>query len=93
LIPAVIYSSSAVKSVRLATIIAAAAVSVTLPGQALAAGSPSSQITSTAPARLTQTRTTSAALPNTGLNLMPETVVGLALLGAGVGLRARRSRG
>jgi LPXTG-motif cell wall-anchored protein len=59
----------------------------------LAAGSPSSQLTPTAPSRLsTPKSTTSGSLPNTGLNLLPETIAGVALLGAGVGLRARRSR-
>jgi hypothetical protein len=32
------------------------------------------------------------SLPDTGLNLLPETVLGIALVGAGVGLRLHRSR-
>jgi hypothetical protein len=32
------------------------------------------------------------SLPNTGYDLLPETVLGLTLVGAGVGLRLRRAR-
>jgi hypothetical protein len=72
-----------------------------MPAGALAAGSTStsSQITPTAPARLTTTAATttrSAAqrgtLPDTGYELLPETVLGLTLVGVGVGLRVRRAR-
>lgn len=67
----------------------------------------SSQITPTAPSRLTTTAaavtttttppatTTSAQrgpLPNTGYDLLPETLLGICLVGAGVGLRVRRAR-
>jgi len=77
------------------------------PAGALAAGSTtttSSQITPTAPARLTTPSATpttvtststdnrSATLPNTGYDLLPETLIGVALVGVGVGLRFRRSR-
>jgi LPXTG-motif cell wall-anchored protein len=67
----------------------------------MAAGSTtttSSQITPTAPSRLTTTgdATTTTPqhgpLPNTGYDLLPETVLGLALVGAGVVLRVRRTR-
>jgi hypothetical protein len=82
-----------VKTVRLAALIATCAVSAAVPSQALAAGSPSSQITPTPPSRLSPPKsTTPGSLPDTGLNLLPETIAGVALLGAGVGLRARRSR-
>jgi len=89
-----------VKPIRPALILATAALAA-VPVPALAAGAPSSQITPTAPSGLTTpttattpgvTTTTSGNLPNTGLNLLPETVAGLALVGAGIGLRARRSR-
>lgn len=79
-----------------------------MPAGALAAGSTtttSSQITPSAPSRLTTTTppattapsaTTTAAprgpLPNTGYDLLPETLLGLTLVGAGVGLRLRRAR-
>jgi hypothetical protein len=66
----------------------------------------SSQITPTAPSRLTTTSATattvtsssagttghSATLPNTGYDLLPETLIGFALVGVGVGLKLRRSR-
>jgi hypothetical protein len=82
-----------VKSVRLAALIVTCAIGVAAPGQALAAGSPSSQITPTAPSRLSTPKpAASGTLPNTGLNLLPETIAGAALLAAGVGLRARRVR-
>ena len=78
-----------------------------MPVGALAAGSTtttSSQITPTAPSRLTTTSVTTPAtatsttrqggtLPNTGYDLLPETLLGLTLVGAGVGLRLRRARG
>ena len=74
-----------------------------MPVGAIAAGSTtttSSQITPTAPSRLTTTMpaaTTTAeprgSLPNTGYDLLPETLLGLTLVGAGVGLRLRRARG
>jgi hypothetical protein len=59
-----------------------------------------SQITPTAPARLSPTTTvmtsttgsSNGTLPNTGLNLLPETLMGCALLLVGAGLRYRRSR-
>lgn len=73
-----------------------------MPAGVLAAGSTtttSSQITPTAPSRLTTTSpaatgTTSqrGTLPNTGYDLLPETLLGLALVGTGVGLRLRRAR-
>ena len=68
-----------------------------MPFGALAAGSTtttSSQITPTAPSRLTTTTTAAPAgsLPNTGYDLLPETLLGLTLVGAGVGLRLRRAR-
>lgn len=73
-----------------------------MPVGALAAGSTSttsSQITPSAPSRLTTTTpagSTTAAprapLPNTGYDLLPETLLGLTLVGAGVGLRLRRAR-
>lgn len=75
-----------------------------MPAGALASGSTtttSSQITPTAPARLTTSATTTStatttapggALPNTGYDLLPETLLGLTLVGAGVGLRLRRAR-
>ena len=67
-----------------------------MPVGALAAGSTtttSSQITPTAPSRLTTTTTAapSGSLPNTGSDLLPETLLGLTLVGAGVGLRLRRA--
>ena len=85
------------KSIRIATPIVALVIAVAAPAQALASGPGSSQITPTAPSRLTTTTTTptsttAGSLPDTGLNLMPETVAGLALLGVGVGLRTRRFR-
>jgi hypothetical protein len=101
--------SGPVKSFRFAAAIASVGVSLAMPVGAVAAGSTtstSSQITPTAPSRLTTTSatptTTSAtptstaprgSLPNTGYDLLPETLLGLTLLGAGVGLRLRRARG
>ncbi|MGH2863462.1 MAG: hypothetical protein ACRDLT_18450 [Solirubrobacteraceae bacterium] len=72
-----------------------------MPVGAVAAGSTtttSSQITPSAPSRLTTTSATvtttpqRGSLPNTGYDLLPETVLGLVLVGAGVGLRLRRVR-
>ncbi len=61
--------------------------------------STSSTTTTGAPAATTTTGTgtgtstvPSGNLPNTGLNLLPETVAGLLLLATGVGMRVRRSR-
>jgi hypothetical protein len=82
-----------VKPIRLTALIVAAAISVAIPAGASAASTTSSQITPTAPARLTTTTATSSApLPNTGLNLLPETVAGIILVFTGVGMRLRRSR-
>lgn len=58
------------------------------PAPALAASSATSRLTAKPPSRLA--RTQHGNLPMTGTDLLPETLVGLALLGAGVGLRARR---
>jgi hypothetical protein len=66
----------------------------------MAAGTTSSsQISPTAPSRLstkpaTDSATTAHAgtLPNTGYDLLPETALGLALVATGVGLRVRRAR-
>lgn len=93
------------KPLRFAAAIASVGVSLLAPAGALAAGSTttSSQITPTAPSRLTTTTpaatatsggtaTPAGTLPNTGYDLLPETVAGIALVGAGVGLRLRRSR-
>lgn len=73
-----------------------------MPAGVLAAGSTtttSSQITPTAPSRLTTTSATATSttshngtLPNTGYDLIPEALVGLTLVGAGIGLRLRRTR-
>ena len=73
-----------------------------MPAGVLADGSTtttSSQITPTAPSRLTTTSATatstaspSGSLPNTGYDLLPETLLGLTLVGAGVALRLRRAR-
>jgi hypothetical protein len=90
-----------VKSFRFAAAIASVGVSLAMPAGAVAAGSTTttaSQITPTAPSRLTSTTPAPAAagphgtLPNTGYDLLPETLLGLTLLGAGVGLRLRRAR-
>jgi hypothetical protein len=59
-----------------------------------------SQITPTAPSRLSSTTTTNTTttgspdgtLPDTGLDLLPETLMGCALVLIGAGLRYRRSR-
>lgn len=56
-----------------------------------------SQITPTAPSRLSSTTTSTTGssggtLPDTGLNLLPETLMGCALVLVGAGLRYRRSR-
>ena len=98
--------SRPVKSLRFAAAIASVGVSLAMPAGSLAAGSTtttSSQITPTAPSRLTTTTATTPAtatsstaqggtLPNTGYDLLPETVLGLTLVGAGVALRLRRAR-
>lgn len=94
--------SRPVKSFRFAAAIASVGVSLAMPAGVLAAGSTtttSSQITPTAPSRLTTTSpaatsTTSqrGTLPNTGYDLLPETLLGLVLVGTGVGLRLRRAR-
>jgi hypothetical protein len=90
-----------VKSFRFAAAIASVGISFAMPTGALAAGSTpttSSQITPTAPSRLTATtpghgaRTPRGPLPNTGYDLLPETLLGLTLVGAGAGLRLRRAR-
>jgi hypothetical protein len=91
-----------VKSFRFAAAIASVGISLAMPAGVLAAGSTtttSSQITPTAPSRLTTTSATatsttsqSGTLPNTGYDLLPETILGLTLVGAGVGLRLRRAR-
>jgi len=65
-----------------------AAVLAVLPSEALASGSSTSQITQKAPSRLSKAQ--QGNLPMTGSDLLPEAVVGLALVGAGVGLRVRR---
>lgn len=90
------------KSFRFAAAIASVGVSLAMPAGAPAAGSTtntSSQITPTAPSRLTTSTATSTSrtpergtLPNTGYDLLPETVLGLTLVGAGVVLRVRRTR-
>lgn len=92
------------KSARLTALIATAAVSLATPAGALAAGHPTaahqattrttSQISKTAPSRLGHHpgHKHTSPLPDTGLNLLPETVAGLLMLSAGVGLRAHRSR-
>ncbi len=95
--------SRPVKSLRFAAAIAWVGVSLAMPAGAVAAGSTtttSSQITPTAPSRLTTTTATATgtttprgSLPNTGYDLLPETVLGLVLVGAGVGLRLHRARG
>ena len=46
--------------------------------------------TVTAPSSGTTTRATT--LPNTGYDLLPETLIGFALVGVGVGLKMRRTR-
>jgi hypothetical protein len=91
------------KSLRFAAAIASVGISLATPAWALAAGSTtttSSQITPTAPSRLTTTSATATStttqagtLPNTGYDLLPETILGLTLVGAGIGLRLRRARG
>lgn len=98
-----------VKTSRFAAAIVSIGISLATPAGALAAGSTStsSQITPTAPSRLTTTATTTTentttaatgttpqrgTLPNTGYDLLPETLLGVLLVGAGVGLRLRRSR-
>ncbi len=55
------------------------------------------QITPTAPSRLSSTTTSTTGpaggtLPDTGLNLLPLTLIGCALVLLGAGLRYRRSR-
>ena len=88
------------KSFRFAAAIASVGVSLVMPVGALATGSTTtttSPITPSAPARLTTTSATATSqqrgsLPNTGYDLLPETVLGLTLVGAGVGLRLRRAR-
>jgi hypothetical protein len=97
---------------RFAAAIASVGILLATPAGALAGGSTtttSSQITPTAPSRLTTTSTTpttpttvtssptgttghGATLPNTGYDLLPETLIGFALVGVGVGLKLRRSR-
>ena len=89
-----------VKSFRFAAAIASVGVSLVMPVGAVAAGSTTtttSPITPSAPSRLTTTSPTATSqqrgsLPNTGYDLLPETVLGLTLVGAGVGLRLRRAR-
>lgn len=90
------------KSFRFAAAIASVGVSLAMPVGAVAAGSTTSttsQITPTAPSRLTPTSASATgaaprgSLPNTGYDLLPETVLGLTLVGAGIGLRLRRARG
>lgn len=62
----------------------------------------SSQITTTPPPRLTTTAATvttssggattgTGTLPNTGYDLLPETLIGFALVAVGIGLKLRRS--
>lgn len=79
---------------RLAAATALVAISLTVPAWALGAGSASttSQITPTAPARLTSTPPKTGQLPDTGYDLLPETALGLLLLGAGLAVRLRHSR-
>ena len=90
--------SRPVKSFRFAAATFSIGVSLAMPTGALAAGSTTtpSQITPTAPSRLTTTTTSATpqrgSLPNTGYDLLPETVLGLTLVGAGLGLRLRRTR-
>lgn len=87
------------KSFRFAAAIASVGVSLVMPVGAVAAGSTTttSPITPSPPSRLTTTSPTvtsqqRGSLPNTGYDLLPETVLGLTLVGAGVGLRLRRAR-
>ncbi len=114
------YIWEAVNKLRLVATTASVAVALTLPAGALAAAdlstqaqSPTrSQITPTAPSRLTTTTSSAAAtttaasqsssdttateagtLPNTGFDLLPETLAGVVLLGTGLALRVRHSRG
>jgi hypothetical protein len=93
---------------RFAATIASVGILLAMPSAALASGSTtttSSQITPTAPSRLTTTSATvttvtgstgttgpTAALPNTGYDLLPETLIGFALVGVGLGVKLRRSR-
>ena len=101
---------------RFAAAIASVGVLLAAPAGALASGTTtttSSQITPTAPPRLTTTTATltttsatittpaststgtithAATLPNTGYDLLPETLLGFALIGVGVGVKLRRSR-
>ncbi|HUY58333.1 MAG TPA: hypothetical protein VMV16_01365 [Solirubrobacteraceae bacterium] len=49
--------------------------------------------TKTMQASATTSTAQSGTLPNTGLDLLPETVLGVALVGVGVGLRVHHSRG
>lgn len=82
------------------------AIFAALPEAALASAAPPSQITRTAPARLTPPTSVkpvpsrqqadsepSRSLPYTGFNPLPEALAGLLLLSVGVGLRFRSARG
>ncbi len=89
------------KPFRFAAAIASVGISLATPAWASAAGSTTaaSQITPTPPSRLTTTSTTPvtvtqhpATLPNTGYDLVPETALGLVLIGTGMGVFVRRSR-
>jgi LPXTG-motif cell wall-anchored protein len=79
-----------VNRVRGIVVIFTCAIAAAAPTQALAAGTSTSQITPTAPSRLDQSSQQRGQLPMTGANLLPETLIGVTLVGAGVGLRARR---
>ncbi len=99
------------KRLRFAAALGCISAVLATPGAALA-GSPTSttvyvagqvstvsQITPTAPSRLSsittttsKTRSPDGTLPDTGLDLLPETLLGCALVLVGAGLRYRRSR-
>jgi hypothetical protein len=100
-----------VKAVRFAAAIICISAVLAMPAMALAGSTTSttiyvggktttvSQITPTAPSRLSSTTSSTSTtgssggtLPNTGLDLFPETLLGFALVMLGVGLRYRRFR-
>lgn len=81
--------SQAVSRVRGIAAIITTVIAIAAPAAAQAAGVAPSQITAKAPSRLDTNRQT-GNLPMTGANLLPETLIGVGLVGAGVGLRVRR---